>query len=222
MRLVQYIRLDKRDPEGKAQRDVIAKFKPEGEFSTEEHVELLKRAVGDYPKIKTAVKSLRASDDLIVVADFWRLATRIGDLADNVELIRSKNGRSGKKLGCVIVEARTGRRSDCQKDLARMMAESANTYAGRGLSPLQASINGKLGAIASPVAKPKEGRAPWKVIVAALKSEGKVADAIAVVNALGHETPINRLWLHREALRRKTTIKALRAKRTRLIRHAEV
>lgn len=216
MRLLHYIRIDARDPNGDEQRKVIASFKPDGDWDTSEHVEKVKRAVGDYPALKSLIRSIRAGADLVVVADFWRLASRLVDLDTNFAAIRDKkNPATKKKLGIVVVEARTGFRSDCQAQLVNMVRRSANYYSGRMLAPEKASEYGKQGAEASPVTKPKVGRAPWKVIAEALRSQGTVDDAVAYINSLGHETPINRIWLYREALRRKTTIKALRSKRSR-------
>ena len=208
MRLQQYIRLDGRDPEGKEQRAVIAKFKPEGNWTVAEYVEPLSRAVGSYPQRDKLVRAIRSSSDIVVVADFWRLASRLSDLTAAVDAIRAKQKP-------VIVEARTGKRSDCAKDLVSMCAHAANVYAGRMLSPERAKALGDAGAEASPRTKPKPGRAPWKVIVAALRANGTVNEAIAFINGLGHETPINRIWLYREAKNRKTTVEALRTRRGR-------
>jgi DNA invertase Pin-like site-specific DNA recombinase len=206
MRLLQYVRLDKRDPEGAEQRAVISSFAPPGEWTAAEYVEAVRREIGTYPQRDKLVRAVRSSADMIVVADFWRLASRLGDLTDAIAIIRAKHKP-------VIVEARTGKRSDCQRDLAEMVARASHIYSGRLLTPDNASAAGKKGAEASPATKPKEGRAPWKVIVEQLREMRTVDEAVQAVNEMGYETPINRIWLYREVKKRGKDLKTIRAKR---------
>lgn len=130
---------------------------------------------GPFPKRDAWVKSLRAGV-LATVSDFHRLATTADDLRD----VRA----SIHKTGAVILEARTGRRSDDPEALADMTHEAVAFYSQRGLTKQDASKLGKMGAAASPATKPKRGRMP-KADAAVIwrKVEYTTHEAIAAINA---------------------------------------
>lgn len=209
MHLLKYVRPDKRDPEGAEQRAVLAMFKPDVEFTASEYVEDSRRAIGDYPRRTALIRAIRASSDLVVVADFWRLASRTGDLADAVEAIRGRKNAKGKKLLPVIVEARTGFRSDCQAQLARMMAKATNVYAGRGLSTERARELGKAGAAASPVTKPVKGRMSYGAMAKIINASPTLASAIEAINDQS-EVPVTKIWIYRAKRAGKLKIKKRR------------
>lgn len=196
MHLFYYIRLDGRDPDGSEQRAILAKFDPPGRVSRSEYVEEAKRVVGQYPRRNALVRAIRKKSDLVVVADFWRLASRTGDLADAVEAIRGRKDADGEKLRVVIVEARTGFRSDCQTQLVRMMEKATNVYAGRSLSPERAREMGRLGSEASPATKPKGGRMPYRQMAKIINAAPTLAAAIEEINATDYE-PVTKIWLYR-------------------------
>lgn len=202
-RIQFYIRLDGRDPDGAEQRAVLKTFpSPPGKWDSMEYVEQARRTVSEYPGRGRLVRALRSSADLVVVSDFWRLASRTGDLAEAVKEIRSKHKP-------VIIEARTGKRSDCQKDFAQMFAKAMNVYAGRTLSPERAKELGAAGAAKSSATKPKTGHMPFRNMAKIINEAPTMSVAIETINAAGYE-PVTRIWIYRAAKAGKLKLKKRR------------
>lgn len=201
-RILFYIRLDGRDPDGAEQRAVLKSFPTPKDWTATEYVEPARRTVGEYPERARLVRAIRSSADLVAVSDFWRLASRTGDLAEAVKEIRSKHKP-------VIVEARTGKRSDCQKDLAQMFAKATNVYAGRMLSPERAKELGVAGAAKSTATKPKAGHMPFRTMAKIINESATMNVAIETINAAGYE-PVTRVWIYRAAKAGKLKLKKRR------------
>jgi Meiotically up-regulated gene 113 len=147
--LLGYIRPDKRRP-ASAQMKVLTNF---GVSEIKVYAEDERRAGDGYPVRDKMVRSIRKkTDDVVVVADFHMLASNGAHLKVAVRSIRL--------AGAVIVEAWTGRRSDCQADLVDMTIEADDVYANRGQDSAVMSDMGKKGAAKSPATKPKAGRMP--------------------------------------------------------------
>jgi DNA invertase Pin-like site-specific DNA recombinase len=105
---------------------------------------------GVYAQRAAWAKDVRGKE-LAGVTHIDRLATTRDDFSEALEQIT----RAGK----IIYEGSTGRRSDRPGDLAAMIVDAFNFYAGRP-SREHMKAMAKKGAAASPVTKPKSGRMP--------------------------------------------------------------
>ena len=93
----------------------------------------------------------RGDEIPVVVAEFHHLATNRADLLARIVLIHTR--------GSAIVEAATGRQSHDLRHLLDMVLEATDFYRG-GMSKHERTRIAKIGAKASPVTKPKDGRMP--------------------------------------------------------------
>lgn len=136
-----------------------------------------KKRAGEYPARTALARAIRSKSDEIYVSDFHRLGNGVEALAVAVRELRAKHK-------AVIIEARTGRRSDCTADLADMMAEAQKHQSQRGLSPEMAREMGRKGGDKSPATKPRKGHIPLAEINRIMndhKTYPNVLDAIAAV-----------------------------------------
>lgn len=110
------------------------------------------RSRGDaFPERTDWIKSLRP-DTLAVVSDFHRIATD----AAMLKTVRA----AIKAQGAIILEARTGRRSDDPDALGDMVVEAAMFYARKGMTEEEAQRLGRLGAANSKATRKWTGRMP--------------------------------------------------------------
>jgi hypothetical protein len=171
--LLGYIRPDPRHPES-SQRKVleafgVSKFYVEGDR---------KRDAG-YPELEKLTRAVRKSaSDELVLSDFHRLSSNGDDLKENMRKVR--------KAGLVVVEASTGRRSDCQADLLDMTVETKETWANRGMTPTAAKENGAKGGASAALTNRKEAPLPM------LKIQQIMDDHVTYPTVLDAITEINR------------------------------
>jgi len=99
----------------------------------------------------------RGSNHAVAVAEFHQLATNRDELTQRVQAIH--------KLGAVIIEVSSRRSTEDRADLAAMMVEALDYYRMGGMSKAERTRVGKLGAAASPVTKPKDGRMPASMAI---------------------------------------------------------
>lgn len=145
-----------------------------------------------FPERDSAIRSLRAnSNDILVVSDYHRLAVSAEDLRQVRAALKAK--------GVVVLEARTGRRSDNPDDVQDMYDEARDFWAQRGVTKEFMSNLGKRGAAKSPVTKPKTGRMPLHEAQEIWRNpDYNHAQALAVINADDrYETKYNSAYAYR-------------------------
>jgi hypothetical protein len=111
----------------------------------------------------------------VVVAEFHLLATNRADLIERVLLVHAR--------GSWIVEAATGRQTHDLAHLIHMLLEATDFYYQGGMSKAERQRIAKLGAAASPVTKPKDGRMPLTEAIKFLYDVSlTIREAIAHIN----------------------------------------
>jgi len=151
------------------------------------------RRRGDgFPERDQAISDLRTnSKDILVVSDYHRLATSAEDLKAVRAALRAK--------GAIVLEARTGRRSDNPEDYADMVDEARDFWAQRGMTKAHAAEIGKKGAVKSPVTKPKTGRMPLSEAQPIWRNpDYDVPQALALINGNpAYQTKYNAAYAYR-------------------------
>jgi hypothetical protein len=121
-------------------------------------------------------KIRKSESDTVEVSDLHRLCSNSECMAEMVSRIAERNA--------VVVEARTGARSDRVGPFSVALAQSIAFLSGR-LTRADRSRIGKLGAEASPVTKPKGGHMPLAQIQTMINDHAKyptLMDAIEAIN----------------------------------------
>lgn len=180
MTLRVYLRPEKRFPLSK-QEAVVA----EHEGRIVRYTEAERKKDDGFPQREAWIGSMRGrKDEVFAVTDWHRLASN----GDDLKAVTAKIDAKGQ----VIVELRTGRRSDNPGQRGEMIHEALKFYAQRALTTTEAKKMARRGAKASPVTKPLEGRMPHDEALAFidnLKKYSSVEDAVKAINKV-REYPV--------------------------------
>lgn len=121
------------------------------------------------------LRQIRKGDE-VHVSDFHRLGRAVAELVEIIEAIEAK--------GAVVVEARTGFRSDKGSQLSKMQHHAGLWYARR--DPVTLASRGREAAKLSSASNPKEGRMPPREAMKFLNDHKKypyLDDALDALNA---------------------------------------
>lgn len=142
-----------------------AYIRPEPRFSLPKQAETI-RDLGE--KVTTYTEEFGRANGRLPERDLWIASLRIGTVAVVSDFHRIATSAVGlkearaaiKAQGAVVLEARTGRRSDDPDALGDMIQEALRFYSQRGLTTEEARRLGRMGAASSPATKAKKGRMP--------------------------------------------------------------
>lgn len=157
---------------------------------------------GADPFEKRAVMLLQIrKGDEIYVSDFHRLGQAVADLIKVMEAIEEK--------GAVVVEARTGLRSDKASQMSKMLHHAGLWYARRDPDTLAA--RGREAAKLSSASQIKEGRMPAGEAAVYLNDHERypyLDDALDAINAVRkYGTPWNKPFVYRMVHKKKLSLR---------------
>lgn len=170
--ILGYIRPDARYPQV-PQFELLQKF-----GAVRFYVESERRKGDAYPQLAALLRAVRPGDEM-AVADFHRLASNSPDLKANFAAIRERK--------VVVIEARTKRRSDCQKDLLAMTVEAQAMWSGRQMDSVLAKELGAKGGAASAPTNRREPPMPLSQIQAIMDDHVTYPTVHRAISAINYK-----------------------------------